>query len=122
MSRLKWFLVGAAFFTAVAGAAMYGNYGGAFSLYDPASNNTAKVDNTGAVLVSVGGGGGSSVAIVVADSTNANLVNPAAWPHTYGYTGTNLTTDSITNGVNTWVKTFGYTGSQLTSESGWVKQ
>jgi hypothetical protein len=38
-----------------------------------------------------------------------------------GYTGSDLTTITVTDGVNTWVKTFTYTGPDLTGESAWVK-
>lgn len=58
----------------------------------------------------------------VPDSTGAFNVNPNAWPHTYGYTGSQLTTDRITNGGGTWIRTYSYTGANLTGLSGWVKQ
>jgi len=54
--------------------------------------------------------------------TTGGIVCPKACDHTYGYTSTNLTTDTITDGTTTWVKTYTYSGSTLTNESGWVKQ
>lgn len=57
----------------------------------------------------------------VAGSTG-QLLDPASLPHTYGYTAGLLTTDTVTDGVNTWVKTYAYTSGNLTSETKWVKQ
>lgn len=42
-------------------------------------------------------------------------------PQTLNYTGENLTSIVVTNGVNTWTQTFTYTGANLTGISAWVQ-
>jgi hypothetical protein len=60
---------------------------------------------------------------VVTDTTGRYWFDPDSLAHTYTYNGSSLIlTDTVNDGVNTYVKTYGYTGSNLTSESGWVKQ
>jgi hypothetical protein len=62
---------------------------------------------------------------VVLDTTLQYVVHVDSWPKTYAYTGTNLTSTTITDpvGGNVFIQTLGYNGSNaLTSDSGWVKQ
>lgn len=52
-----------------------------------------------------------------------NFLPPDTLPQVLGYTGSNLTTITVTDGTNTWVQTMTYNGSnQLTAVSKWVKQ
>jgi hypothetical protein len=60
--------------------------------------------------------------IVVIDVNTGSMLSPSIMPKTYGYTGSNITTVTVTDGDNTWVWTYTYSGSNLTAESGWVKQ
>jgi hypothetical protein len=62
---------------------------------------------------------------VVLDTTLQYVVHLDSWPKEYAYTGSNLTTTTITDPAsgNVFIQTLGYNGtSQLTSDSGWVKQ
>lgn len=58
-----------------------------------------------------------------ADASGNYILDPSAFPHTYGYDGSNnLITDTFSDGTSTWVKTFTYTSGNMTGESNWVKQ
>jgi hypothetical protein len=75
-------------------------------------------------LMDMGDGTWAEVVAVVAatnDSTGDSF-NPDSLPQVLGYTGDNLTTITVTDGVSTWVQTLTYTGSNLTAVSAWVKQ
>jgi hypothetical protein len=62
---------------------------------------------------------------IVLDTTLQYVVHTDSWPAAYAYTGSNLTTTTLTDPAsgNVFVQTLGYNGSnQVTSNSGWVKQ
>lgn len=57
------------------------------------------------------------------DSSGVFRFDPEQYTRTYGYdTNGNLTSESITVKGKTFTKTYGYTGSNMTTESPWVKQ
>ena len=66
---------------------------------------------------------GSASAAVQDLDTNGNPV-PTYKAHTYTYDDSgNLSTDTVTDGVNTWVRSYGpYTPTGPATDSGWVKQ
>ena len=61
-------------------------------------------------------------AIPSAVDSVGQVIYPDIWPQTLTYSGGNLSTISITDGVNTWVQTYTYSGGLLASISQWVKQ
>jgi hypothetical protein len=61
MQRAKWFIAGLFCVSLAAGAALYGNYGGGFSIYDPVNNNTAMVNSSGALSVTLSGASPTTV-------------------------------------------------------------
>lgn len=77
---------------------------------------TGTVDSSGALRVSgtVASGG------VVDDE--GTTIDVDSMSHVLGYTAGNLTTDTVTDGVDTWVQTFTYTDGVVTAISEWVKQ
>lgn len=57
--------------------------------------------------------------VTASDGTQLDL---DSLEHTYGYSGSVLTSDTVTYLGNTYVKTYVFTGSNLTFESRYVKQ
>lgn len=58
----------------------------------------------------------------VVHGSNGKPIPISDLPITYGYTGLNLTTQTVAYQGITYIKTFTYSGSNLTAESQWVAQ
>jgi hypothetical protein len=58
--------------------------------------------------------------IVIGSDGNAIPITSVA--HTYGYSGSNIVTDTVVYQGKTYVQTFTYTGGNLTGVSLYVKQ
>ncbi len=59
--------------------------------------------------------------VPAAVDVNGDAFDPDSMAQTLGYTGSQLTTISVTDGTNTWTQTLTYTGANLTGISKWVK-
>ena len=64
----------------------------------------------------------AEIAIVHRDSLGRQMPDPNDLDTTLGYTGSNVTTITVTDGTWTWVQTLTYSGSNVLTVSAFVRQ
>ena len=102
----------------------FGTFTTTLPMLDNGVQVSPQVDKRGRLIVSSGDNNAAGVLTVttVDLDTNAGIV-PTWKLHAYTYDDSgNLSTDSVTDGVNTWTRTYTYTPSGPATDSGWVKQ